>query len=121
MAQDAQLITLSYSHYYIDDLGASERDKNWQLISTYAEGNKRKDVVEYVDGTSKVHQRVTVSNTDYTAIVQETKYDYLGRPMVEYLPGAVPSTGLEYYHHPSVGTGSFNQGNYKGSYFDEGC
>lgn len=71
-------------------LDAHENDnKNWQVVTSYAEEGKRKDVVTYFDGTMRTRQTVTVSNSDQNAIVAETMYDHQGRAAVQILPAPV--------------------------------
>ncbi|MBV6474498.1 MAG: hypothetical protein JPMHGGIA_02822 [Saprospiraceae bacterium] len=71
--------------YWIYD--AHEADnKNWQIISSFAEDGKRKDVVNYMDGTMRTRQTVTVNNSDQNVLVAETIYDHQGRPAVQILP-----------------------------------
>jgi hypothetical protein len=62
---------------------------NWIYNCTYAEDGKKKEVINYFDGTLKSRQLITTSNTDNFALIKETIYDYQGRPAIEVLP--VPS------------------------------
>ena len=75
-----------------------EQTFNWQYAATYAEGGKRKEVVSYADGSSRVRQQVTQINTDSVLIVGETYYDHQGRPAVTTLP--VPGGGAKLAYHP---------------------
>ncbi len=63
---------------------------NWIFNCTYAEDGKKKEVINYFDGTLKSRQTITTSNTDAFALIKETIYDFQGRPAIEVLP--VPSS-----------------------------
>ncbi len=80
--------TSSVQNYQIKIyIPAHESDQlNWQTISSYAENGKRKDIVHYADGTSRVRQSATRINTDNNVIVGETIYDAQGRAAIEVLP-----------------------------------
>lgn len=69
--------------------------KNWQYTATYAEEGKKKEIVSFYDGSLRNRQIVTKINTDHTAIVGETIYDHLGRPVVEVLPTPVINPDCE--------------------------
>ncbi|MBI4929917.1 MAG: hypothetical protein HY841_04080, partial [Bacteroidetes bacterium] len=77
------------SRYYVWD--PHERDKNWQVTTTFAEEGKKKEVISYFDGTLRNRQTVTKINTDKNTIVGETIYDHQGRPSVTVLPVPVPA------------------------------
>ncbi|MBS1650940.1 MAG: hypothetical protein JSU07_02925 [Bacteroidetes bacterium] len=76
-----------------------EKIKNWQYSSTYAEEGKKKEVINYFDGSLHNRQTVTKVNSDKNVIVGETMYDFQGRPAVNILPVPVvlncTSTGSE--------------------------
>ncbi len=77
-------------HHRMWFLDAHENDnKNWQVITSYAEEGKRKDVVNYMDGTMRTRQTVTVNNTDNNVLVAETIYDHQGRAAMQILPAPV--------------------------------
>jgi RHS repeat-associated protein len=63
-----------------------EQNKNWQLTTTFSEGGKKKEVINYADGSGRSRQSVTKINSDNNVIVQETVYDYQGRPAINILP-----------------------------------
>jgi hypothetical protein len=63
-----------------------EKKKNWQYSATYAEEGKKKEVINYFDGSLHNRQTVTKSNSDKNVIVGETLYDYQGRPAINVLP-----------------------------------
>jgi hypothetical protein len=65
---------------------AFENKKNWQLSTTFAEGGKKKEVVNYADGSLRSRQSLTRINTDEHVIIAETVYDSTGRPAVNILP-----------------------------------
>ncbi|HEY8957890.1 DUF6443 domain-containing protein, partial [Chitinophaga sp.] len=70
---------------------------NWQYDATYAEEGKKKEVVNYFDGTLRNRQTVTVNNSDKLAVVQENVYDQYGRPVANILPAPTNSSILNYY------------------------
>ena len=74
--------------YWIHDPHEND-NKNWQVITSFAEEGKRKDVVNYMDGTMRTRQTVTVNNSDNNVLVAETIYDHQGRPAVQILPAPV--------------------------------
>ncbi|TXD72820.1 RHS repeat-associated core domain-containing protein [Aequorivita antarctica] len=76
---------------------AHENKKNWQFQSSYAEGGKRKDVINYFDGTLRNRQTVTKINSDNNAIAGEVIYDAQGRPAVEVLPVPTGDNNIHYY------------------------
>lgn len=63
-----------------------ENSKNWQFAATYAEEGKKKEVINYFDGSLHNRQTVTKVNSDKNVIIGETMYDYQGRPAVNVLP-----------------------------------
>lgn len=72
------------------DLASHEQDSlNWQVVTSYAENGKRKDVVTYMDGTMRSRQTVTAINSDENVLVAETMYDHQGRPAIQSLPAPV--------------------------------
>ena len=70
--------------------------KLWQYTATYAEDGKRKDIMNYLDGSLRKRQVLTNINTDQISLVAETKYDYMGRGAVNILPAPKPSFDLNY-------------------------
>lgn len=72
------------------DLSSHEQDSlNWQVVTSYAEEGKRKDVVTYMDGTMRSRQTVTAINSYQNVLVAETFYDHQGRPAIQALPAPV--------------------------------
>lgn len=74
-------------------------DKNWQIVTTYAEEGKRKDVISYFDGTMRNRQTVTGLSTERMALVGETIYDHQGRPGVQVLPAPVNQPNIQFYNN----------------------
>jgi RHS repeat-associated protein len=79
---------------------------NWQYTAAFAEEGKRKEVINYFDGTQRGRQTVTIDNSTTTmqggqwkptAVVQETIYDVMGRPAMNILPAPVKNSLLDYY------------------------
>ncbi|WNJ21552.1 hypothetical protein [Pontibacter sp. G13] len=81
-----------------------ESNLNWQYQSTFIEGGKHKNVISYHDGTLRNRQSITKLNTPANgslgqqgySIVQETIYDFQGRPAVQVLPVPGPVNRLDY-------------------------
>ena len=67
-------------------------DLNWQYSASYAEGGKKKEVVNYFDGSLRGRQSVTINNSDNVAVVQENVYDDFGRVSASILPAPEKST-----------------------------
>jgi len=59
---------------------------NWQVTTSFAEGGKRKSVVQYYDGSLRGRQTVTKDNSTQTAVTAETFYDKQGRAAIQILP-----------------------------------
>ncbi|MFN4233851.1 MAG: YCF48-related protein [Bacteroidia bacterium] len=66
-----------------------ELNKNWQLTINYAEEGKKKESINYMDGSMRSRQTLTRINTDRIVIAGETVYDHQGRPAVTILPTPV--------------------------------
>jgi RHS repeat-associated protein len=85
--------TTAKYYFKIASLAVHENDqKNWQLITSFCEEEKQKNVVAYADGTSRVRQVQTNLSSDSLPFIAETMYDYQGRPTVEFLPAPYYST-----------------------------
>ncbi|MBS4065892.1 MAG: RHS repeat protein, partial [Chitinophagaceae bacterium] len=69
---------------------------NWQASTSFAEGGKRKSVVQYFDGTLRSRQTVTKDNTSGKTVVAETFYDKQGRPSIQVLPAPTLSSIIAY-------------------------
>ncbi len=74
-----------------------ENNKNWQFQAFYAEEGKKKEIVNYFDGTLRNRQTVTKINSDDNAIVAETIYDNQGRPGIEILPAPAENNKIKFY------------------------
>jgi RHS repeat-associated protein len=74
-----------------------QKDLNWQYDAVYTEDGKKKEIVNYFDGTLRNRQTVTVNNADKKAVVQETVYDEFGRPLAKILPSPEDASILKYY------------------------
>src|SRR5574344_270761 len=94
-----------------------EDSLTWQYSAAYAEEGKRKEVISFYDGTLRHRQQVTLNNTDHTAIVSETFYDYVGREAVQSLAAPTPSKGIRYYGTDQTANGNFN-GCFPKSFYD---
>ncbi|MBV8255407.1 MAG: AHH domain-containing protein [Chitinophaga sp.] len=89
-----------------------QHNLNWQASVSYAEGGKRKAVVNYFDGNFMNRQTVTKDNTTNTTVVAETLYDKQGRPAIQVLPAPTLSNIIQY-------TARFNTG-INGQEYDKG-
>src|SRR5690606_33827139 len=69
---------------------------NWQLRTTFAEGGKYKNLVQYLDGSLRQRQAVTNLNSGERVMVGETRYDFEGRNSVEILPAPVDGNSLDF-------------------------
>lgn len=94
--------TCSSSYYYVDE--DHRKDFNWQYSSVYAEEGKKKEIASYYDGSLRNRQTVTKVNTDNTAIVAETIYDFNGREAINILPVPLQSPALDYYANLNLNT-----------------
>ncbi|PWV56693.1 RHS repeat-associated core domain-containing protein [Chitinophaga sp. S165] len=74
-----------------------QNNLNWQYDAVYSEDGKKKEVVNYFDGTLRNRQTVSVNNADKKAVVQETIYDEFGRPLAKILPSPENESILKYY------------------------
>jgi RHS repeat-associated protein len=72
----------------------------WQHIAVFAEEGKRKDVVQYMDGSMRGRQTSTQVNTDENLVTVETIYDHQGRPAVQMLPTPHQPPALPYSSQP---------------------
>jgi RHS repeat-associated protein len=70
---------------------------NWQYSCAYAEDGKRSEQIAIYDGSLRNRQTLGLLNTDNTAIVAETKYDYTGRAALSTIPVPIPSGGVKWY------------------------
>ncbi len=70
---------------------------NWQYSAAFAEEGKRKEVIQYFDGSLRNRQSVTLDNSNEVAVVQETIYDAEGRNAAAILPAPINSNLLKYY------------------------
>jgi RHS repeat-associated protein len=70
-----------------------ESKKNWQYNATFAEEAKRKDVINFADGSLRSRQTITRMNSDNTTIVGENVYDFTGRAAVNILPSPYMTLG----------------------------
>lgn len=75
---------------------------NWQYQSTYAEEGKKKEVVQYFDGSLRGRQTVTRINSDNRSVVGETIYDNEGRGVIQILPVPQKSPAIRYYESLNI-------------------
>jgi RHS repeat-associated protein len=120
---DSNLVGLVPVNSFYQIVDAHESNKNWQYSATYAEEGKKKEVINYFDGSLRNRQSVTKVNSDTTSIVGETIYDHQGRAAINILPAPVriPScslltSGLHYY--PNLNTAENTAVEYSRTDFD---
>ncbi len=101
IAYDPEGIVANYSGWSMvikidmnEDL--AEANHNWQSVSTFAEGGKKKHVVSYFDGMGKNRQVLTNLSTVGKTLVAESHYDYEGRSVLDVLPAPSTSDSLVY-------------------------
>ena len=81
-----------------------EQKLNWQYQSTYAESGKKKEIVQYFDGSLRNRQIMTRVNSDNQAVVGETIYDNEGRGAIQILP--VPLSDPTFRYSPLLNNGA---------------
>ncbi len=84
------------------ELDWHEENLNWQYSASFAEEGKRKEVINYFDGSLRGRQTVTINNSDNIAVLQENVYDEFGRPVASILPAPVKESGEPYLHYFSA-------------------
>ena len=74
---------------------------NWQYNCAFAEEGKRKELVNYFDGSLRNRQSVTLNhdNSGSKTIVQENVFDAMGRPAVNILPSPTEASSLQYFNN----------------------
>ncbi len=97
---------------------------NYQLGITFSENGKRKDIVNYFDGSLRGRQTLTRSNSNEKIIIADKIYDYEGRPAITTLPAPVadPNAPKTLDFHPKFTTNTTGD-KYGQEDFDtgEGC
>ncbi len=82
-----------------------EKDKNWQVTTSFAEEGKYKKVISYYDGSLRNRQVLTNLSSENVTLAAETKYDYEGRGVVSVLPVPLqPDKGNELSYQPHLNT-----------------
>lgn len=90
----------SSSTYNYTALQWNEPALNWQYAASFAEEGKKKEVVNYFDGSLRDRQMVTLNNSDKIAVAQEDIYDDFGRKTASILPATYQeSAGLTPFLH----------------------
>ncbi len=85
------------SQYGVVPITWHQSNLNWQYSASFAEDGKRKEVIQYFDGTLRNRQAVTLDNSNQVAVVQESIYDVEGRVAASILPSPVSNNILQYY------------------------
>jgi hypothetical protein len=81
---------------------------NYQVSINFSDDGKRKELVQYYDGSLKNRQNVTRLNSNDQVMVQETIYDHIGRPAVNVLPAISGSDELRYHQKFNIKDGFGN-------------
>jgi hypothetical protein len=76
-----------------------EAQLNWLYSISFAEEGKKNDAATYYDGSMRVRQLVGHNYADATAVVQETIYDYEGRPAITTMPVPVKAGTMKFYEN----------------------
>ncbi len=76
---------------------AHEKDKIWQMNTSFSEEGKKNDIITYYDGTNRDRQTVTRTSSNNEVIVKEKMYDYQGRPAIDVLPVPANNSEIKYY------------------------
>ncbi|MGD1848510.1 MAG: hypothetical protein ACFB10_24215, partial [Salibacteraceae bacterium] len=82
-------------YYY--HANAYEGSLNWQYSGAFAEEGKRKDLINFFDGSLHNRQSVSRINSTGLSLVGETFYDHQGRPAITTLPAPTGETALKFY------------------------
>jgi|GEM_PF-6335417 len=69
-----------------DSIRCHEDLLNWKFQVDFAEEGKNKVSLSYADAYGLSRQSVVRNNSDATVIISESVYDYVGRPVVSFLP-----------------------------------
>jgi RHS repeat-associated protein len=69
---------------------------NWQYQANFAEEGKRKEVVNYFDGSLRSRQNMTRSTTGDYSLIGETIYDHQGRAAIQVLPTPYPINKFDF-------------------------
>ena len=91
-----------------------QKSKNWQRAIAFAEEGKRKETLNYFDGTQRKRQSIVKNNSDNLALVSQDFYDYQGRPVISVMPTPAGEE-IKYYEGYNVHA-SGNE--YTKSYYD---
>lgn len=103
-AGDQGTLDTLHSTCYYQTNTVHEKDFNWQYQAVFAEDGKSKEVITYADGSLRGRQAVTRLSTENQSVVQESIFDYHGRPAVQVLPAPTPDSILRYYPKMNLNT-----------------
>lgn len=103
---------------------------NWQYNSTYASEGKKKEIINFFDGSNLKRQSVTLLtdnsssknvsgntvNHNTTVIAQESYYDFNGQPLIDVLPAPIVNSNTLGYQLGLnfSGAAKLNKSNYDG-------
>ena len=88
---------------------------NWGYQSFFTEQGVRGEGVSYFDGTLKNRQNLSKLNTEDKVVVQETFYDYQGRPAISALPVPIDERTFKYRDNFNLDENGIE---FKADYFD---
>jgi RHS repeat-associated protein len=82
---------------YSQAVNAFNADKfNWSGVKTFAENGKSGVGVNFLDALGYSRQNIARLNTDAKSIVQNTLFDYYGRPTINVLPAPLSGKDFNY-------------------------
>ncbi len=73
-----------------------DEDKNWIFTRTFTEDSKIAESISYANGLQQVQQNQKHLLSENSIIVNQTAYDFSGRPAVNSLPTPIVGTALGY-------------------------
>jgi RHS repeat-associated protein len=109
---------ISTTPWHAFQTGWHQQRMNWKYMASYSEDAKRKEVVEYYDGTMRKRQAVTVLSTANKAVVAESVPDNAGRMAVEILPS--PTTDSRFHFYQGFNLSALTNSPYDRTDFDLG-
>ncbi|MGB0175970.1 MAG: DUF6443 domain-containing protein, partial [Owenweeksia sp.] len=83
--------------YGYQRIAEHQQNKKWQSSMVFAEEGKKKELLNYMDGTQRSRQNVTRNSSENEVVVAETFYDHQGRPKIQVLPAPANDSKLDFY------------------------
>ncbi|HEY0679882.1 MAG TPA: polymorphic toxin-type HINT domain-containing protein [Chitinophagaceae bacterium] len=100
-----------------------ESNLNWMYNAVFSEEGKKKESIQYFDGTLRGRQTVSISKSDFIsltekAVIEEIIYDEFGRAAGKVLPAIYNEPNLHYYRNVNMNqanTASYDFRNIRGT------